>query len=324
MKITDPKDFSIVDGQCVTDAPAVFEPSGQKINPAFLYLLTLGTKQSRAKMCQTLNRFSRLFGYASLEDFPWERLQPVHLTTVKSRMELQGRSPATINHLLCALRGVAHQAWGEELITDHEEKVISAVKGSRGLRLGKGRALSSLETSRLVSVCDSQMTAAGIRDAAILAIGIGCGLRRNEIATLRLDSIRSDDTLCIIGKGNRERKVFPPEAVRARLREWLGIRGTDGCPFVFVAVLKGGHVCPESPLSSMAVWKIIERRARQINIAHFSPHDLRRTFATRMLDLGADLDTIKEAMGHSSVTTTQRYVKNTDERVRRYASAITI
>ena len=114
MKITDPKDFSIVDAGPASNAPSVFDPGRQKINPAVLYLLTLGTKQSRAKMRQTLNRFSRLFGYASLEDFPWERLQPVHLTTVKSQMELQGRAPATINHLLCALRGVAHQAWGEE------------------------------------------------------------------------------------------------------------------------------------------------------------------------------------------------------------------
>lgn len=324
MKITDPKDFSIVDEQGVTDAPAVFEPSGQKINPAILYLLTLGTKQSRAKMRQTLNRFSRLFGYASLEDFPWEQLQPVHLTTVKSRMELQGRSPATINHLLCALRGVAHQAWGEELITDHEEKVISAVKGSHGLRLGAGRALNSLETSLLVANCDNRGDPAGIRDAAILAIGIGCGLRRNEIATLQLESIRSDGTFSVIGKGNRERRIFPPEAVAARLAEWLRIRGTGGCGNVFVAVLKGGRVCTDIPLSSMAIWKVIERRAREVNIAHFSPHDLRRTFATRMLDLGADLDTIKEAMGHSSVTTTQRYVKNTDERVRRYASRIAI
>lgn len=323
MEVLDSKDFSIVEA-AAGNAPADRQPGRQKINPAILYLLTLGSTQSRLKMRRTLNRFARMFGFDSLEDFPWEQLRSHHLTAAKSQLELQGRAPATVNHLLCALRGVAHQAWGEELISDHDEKVISAVKGSHGLRLGAGRALNSLETSRLVSNCDNRGDPAGIRDAAILAIGIGCGLRRNEIATLQLESIRSDGTFSVIGKGNRERRIFPPEAVAARLAEWLRIRGTGGCGNVFVAVLKGGRVCADMPLSSMAIWKVIERRAREVNIAHFSPHDLRRTFATRMLDLGADLDTIKEAMGHSSVTTTQRYVKNTDERVRRYASRIAI
>jgi len=295
------------------------------VNPAVLYLLTLGSSQSRAKMRSILNRFARSFGFASLDDFPWCNLRSSHLVTIKSELERQGRSPATVNLILCALRGVARQAWNEELLSDHDEQVIVSVKGSRGSRLGKGRALSSLETSRLVSNCDNSGTASGVRDAAIIALGIGCGLRRNEIASMRLSQVRVEDrSISILGKGNKERRVFPPEAAWARLEEWLRLRGMDCGTTVFCVVRTHAHIHADKPLSTMSVWKIMRRRATQSGVSHFTPHDLRRTFATRMLDVGADLDTIKEAMGHSSVQTTQRYVQNKEDRVRRFASRVAI
>lgn len=308
------------------DSTAIVEHGGAPIiNPAVMYILSLNTEQSRARMTSLLNRFAKMFGYPSLQEFPWMNLRVAHMTAIKARLQQQGRAPATINLILCALRGVARQAWNEQLLSDHDKDVIKSTPGVHGERLGKGRSLSASETAQLIRNCLDSVSVAGKRDAAIISLGLGTGLRRNEIAHLRLDGINYPDrSLRIIGKGNKERKVFPPELAWESLVDWIGVRGKEGCPFVFTVIHRSSKIQIDHSLSTMAVWKIIRKRGEELGLDHFTPHDLRRTFATRMLDLGADLDTIREAMGHNSVQTTQRYVKNAEERVRRYATRMTI
>ena len=305
-------------GLVVQDKPPV-------INPAVMYILSLNTEQSRSRMTRVLNRVALMFGFKSLHEFPWTNLRVAHLTAIKVKLQQEGRSPATINMILCALRGVARQAWNEQLISDHDEKVIKSTPGVHGERIGKGRSLTADETALLIRNCAESDTPAGKRDAAIIALGLGTGLRRNEIAHLRLDCIDVPDrSIRVLGKGNKERKVFPPEAAWNALENWIAIRGTEGCPFVFTAIHRSNKIRVDHSLSTMAVWQIICKRGSALGLNHFTPHDLRRTFATRMLDLGADLDTIREAMGHNSVQTTQRYVKNAEQRVRRYASRMSV
>ncbi|WP_251569395.1 site-specific integrase [Parasutterella muris] len=77
-------------------------------------------------------------------------------------------------------------------------------------------------------------------------------------------------------------------------------------------------------MSPMAIFKMIEKRAKAAGIEKFTPHGLRRTFATRMLDVGADISIVKEAMGHSSINTSQRYDRRGFDKVRDYIRAIAI
>ena len=77
-------------------------------------------------------------------------------------------------------------------------------------------------------------------------------------------------------------------------------------------------------MSPMAIFKMIEKRAKAAGIEKFTPHDLRRTFATRMLDVGADISIVKETMGYSSINTTQRYDRRGFDKVRDYIRAIAI
>jgi len=312
--------ISLEDNACliVQDRPPV-------INPAVMYILSLNTEQSRARMTRVLNRFALMFGFRSLHEFPWASLRVAHLTAIKVKLQQQGRSPATINMILSALRGVARQAWNEQLLSDHDEKVIKSTPGVRGDRIGKGRSLSPDESRQLFRACVECDSVSGSRDAAIIALGLGTGLRRNEIAHLRLDGIDlTNHSIRVLGKGNKERKVFPPDSAWDALQNWISLRGTAGCPFVFTAIHRSNKIRVDHSLSTMAVWQIICKRGSALGLNHFTPHDLRRTFATRMLDLGADLDTIREAMGHNSVQTTQRYVKNAEERVRRYSAKMTL
>ena len=294
--------------------------SNANINPASAYLLTLGTNQSRLRMKKVLDRAAQIFGFNSYDVFPWAQLRHSHLLALKAKFEHEQYSPNTTNLYLCALRGVAHQAWAMGLISDHDDRVISSVKGSRGSRAPRGRALEVSETKRLIETCANLDSIIGIRDAAIFALGAGCGLRRNEIATARLaDYDQSEGVLYITGKGNKEREVYPPPSVENRLKNWLDVRSGLGGETLFCVVRRGGKIHPESALTADAVYKVLLRRARSAGITKFTPHDLRRTFATRLLEKGVDLNTVKTAMGHSNVQTTQRYDKRDSKRLKKIA-----
>lgn len=284
---------------------------------------TLGTDLSRQRMRKILDRTAAIFGFPSMKEFPWAQLRHSHLLGLKAKFEHEGYSPNTTNLYLCALRGVAHQAWSMGLISDHDERVIASVKRSRGSRAPRGRALPKSETELLIESCAKLNSAIGVRDAAIFALGVGCGLRRNEIATAKLaDYHPEDDILFITGKGNKEREVYPPPSVARRLADWLSVRnGQDGST-LFCVVRRGGHIHADKPLTADAVYKILLRRAKAANVDNFTPHDLRRTFATRLLEKGADLNLVKIAMGHSSVQTTQRYDKRGNDAVKKLLSSI--
>ena len=134
----------------------------------------------------------------------------------------------------------------------------------------------------------------------------------------------SDQKITAIGKGNKQRLVTATEIVFIRLQKWLEVRGKEGCPELFVCIGKHGDIRHEQKMSPMAIFKMIEKRAKAAGIEKFTPHDLRRTFATRMLDVGADISIVKEAMGHSSINTAQRYDRRGFDKVRDYIRAIAI
>ena len=114
------------------------------------------------------------------------------------------------------------------------------------------------------------------------------------------------------------------EIVFIRLKEWIKIRGREGCPEVFVRIGKHGDLRLNQKLSPMAIFKMLQKRANAVGLEKFTPHDLRRTFATRMLDVGADISIVKEAMGHSSINTTQRYDRRGIEKIKEFVRSISV
>lgn len=294
------------------------------INPAQTYLLSLGTDQSRRQMRRVLDRAARFFGYRDIFDCQWAKMRSVHLLTYKAKLEHERKSPNTINSAIFALKGVARAAWGEQLISDHENAVIQAVKGSRGRRdnRGAGRALQDSETDKLLSGCD-EATNAGRRDALIIALGVTAGLRRAEIAGILIDDIReADHKINIIGKGNKLRSIYVIDEVWDLLEKWLEVRGSRGIKELFCCIRRGDHIDFETPITGSAVYRILMRRAQTAGVAAFTPHDLRRTFATNLFEAGADVNIVCKAMGHASIATTQRYDKRTDAEVVRYAQRL--
>ena len=285
----------------------------ETFNPAQAYVLTLGAGQSRNKVVRILNSIARDFGHDSLNDCPWERMTYDALLAFRTRQIDKGLSPATVNLQICTLRMVAKQAWLKGMMSIQTYSAIREVKGVRGTRVSRGRALNTRETGKLIAASELKATAIGIRDAAIFALAIGCGMRRAEIATLQLSSINHQTrTITILGKGNKERVVAPSTDAWERLKDWLEVRGEEGCGNVFVAVKKGNNIQPYWPLTTSAIYQLLQARAIEAHITAFTPHDLRRTFATFLEAAATDIYTVRQAMGHASVITTQRYDKRAE------------
>jgi site-specific recombinase XerD len=168
----------------------------------------------------------------------------------------------------------------------------------------------------MFSVYDPR-TPSGARDAALLAVAYGGGLRRHEVVGLDFaDYDRRSGTLIVRGKGAKERKGFVTNGARNALENWLAMRGDSTGP-MFVPIGKGGRMHLRR-LSDQAVYTILRRLAVRARVDKFSPHDLRRSFVGDLLDAGADVVTVQGLAGHASVTTTARYDRR-GERTRRRA-----
>jgi site-specific recombinase XerD len=195
----------------------------------------------------------------------------------------------------------------------------SDVPPVRGTRIPKGRALSRGELRALFEACDP-CTNSGARDAALLALLYGAGLRRAEAIALDLSDFDAvAGTLVVRGKGNKERTAYVTNGSREALDAWLSRRGQDVGP-LFLPVNKADRI-ERRRLSDQTVAAITHRVAKRAAIQSFSPHDMRRSFIGDALDAGADLPTVQGLAGHASPTTTSRYDRR-GERVRRQAAEL--
>jgi len=166
---------------------------------------------------------------------------------------------------------------------------------------------------------------ARIRDRAIVELLYGAGIRVGELVALDVRDVdlqRGD--VRVLGKGGKERVVPLPAAARAALAAWLDERrrpGVLGEP-LFVSVRRLRSADPRR-LGARDVRRVLERRARSGGLYdHVHPHKLRHSYATHLLDMGADLREIQELLGHASLSTTQKYTAVSVEHLRQvYDSA---
>ncbi len=286
------------------------------VNPARAYLLSLNSPRSRQTMASFLGIVARMLGAASPDLCNWGSLRRHHVMGIIELLRDTGRATATVNTYLSALKGVAKEAWMLRLMDVESFQHIRAVRNLRGSRLPAGRALPPDEIRALFAVCDADRSSLGPRDAAMLAVLLGCGLRRSEVVGLDLgDVVTSEQALRVLGKGNKERLAYMPAGTWERLHFWLD-QVRSGVPGPLFSRIRRFDTLTDERLTDQAVYHILQVRQGQAGIEKCAPHDLRRTFATAMLDNGEDLITVRDAMGHASVTTTQQYDRRGEERLK--------
>ena len=176
------------------------------------------------------------------------------------------------------------------------------------------RFLSSDEVVRLLDAPDIS-TVLGLRDKAMLEVLYATGLRVTELVTLDLANLNLDlGFLTVFGKGGKERAVPLGNSAVDWTRRYLSIRrkllgGNQTVSSLFVG--EGGKA-----LSRQAFWKLIVSYGERVGIGHITPHLMRHSFATHLLENGADLRSVQMMLGHSDISTTQIYTHITTERLR--------
>jgi integrase len=273
---------------------------------------------SRHTMAHALTTIARLIVEgADPARFPWWRLRYQHTQRVRSLLA-ERYAPAMINKMLTALRRVLTECRRLRLMTVEQCAEACDLRAVKGSRVRKGRALERGEVAALRAACGSK--AIGYRNAAVLALLAGGGFRRTELVHLdaeKFDLARAQAR--VIGKGNKERVVPLPRESVETLKLWLDRRPKGPGP-LFYPMTKGGDVIKRR-MSSQNVLAILRSVGARAGVDAFSPHDLRRTFITWLLDAGADIAAVANIVGHESVDTTRKYDKR-DERAARAAVSL--
>jgi site-specific recombinase XerD len=303
------------------DGLVTLAPRPPDRHPATVYLARLAPG-SRRTMRAALETIAQLLtgGQATAASLAWGALRYQHTAAVRAVLA-ERYAPATANKLLAALRGVLHEAWRLGDLEAEAYQRAADLPAVRGERLPQGRALAMGELRALFQVCQVDRTPAGARDAALLAVLYGSGLRRAEVVALELADYDRDAGALTIrrGKGRKDRLSYVTEGSARALAAWLAVRGPEPGPLLY-PVTKGGRLVRRR-LTDQAVLWVLRKRAAEATVAHFSPHDLRRTFISLLLDAGADLATVQRLAGHANVQTTARYDRR-GEAAKRQAVAL--
>lgn len=275
-------------------------------NPALVYLSSLAPSGRRA-MAGRLRQVATLLGHDALETVPWHLLRYQHVAALRTLLQERGQAPATVNLTLSALRGVARAAFNLEIISAEDYQRIRSVPSVRGSRLPAGRQVSQGELAALMDACARDDGPAGVRDAAMICLMYAAGgLRRAEVVGLdRADYDPETGALRVRGKGAKERLVYVDNGPEDALKDWLVIRGDDEGP-LFLPINKGGAL-QWRRMTDQAVYNLLRKRAGEAVVESLSPHDLRRSFISDLLDAGADISVASQLAGHASVQTTARY-----------------
>ncbi len=226
-----------------------------------------------------------------------------------AEMREAGLSPATINQKLSAIRKLALEAADNGAIDTQIANGIKAVKGIRQEGTRTGNWLTKQNAQKMLNAPDTGKLK-GLRDRAILAVLIGCGLRRAEAVNLTFDHIQQRDgrwvLVDLIGKRNKVRSVPMPNWSKKAIDEYGSVAGvTDGA--LFRPVNKGGRITGER-MTEQAIYNIVSEYAESLGQGEITPHDLRRTFAKLARKGGSGLDQIQLSLGHGSIQTTERYL----------------
>lgn len=251
---------------------------------------------------------------ADAASYPWEQLSFAAVAKVRAALLDDGYAVSSVNMALSALRGIAQTAFNLSCLEADTLARIRAVKRVNGDNQRKGRALSREEVRALVQAAKRHpQRIRCCRDTAIVMTLCGAGLRAGELVSLERRDYNNGILTVRQGKGRKYREIHVAAAVDKAIRAWIKASGAkEAGDALFNRIQRNGRVASQ-PLTTTGLTGILEQLQHDAGIARFTPHDMRRTFITRLLEQGVDINTVRQLAGHSDISTTTRYDHRGDE-----------
>lgn len=246
------------------------------------------------------------------KEFEIDELQAVQSAMIKSwimEMVTTGLTPRSINRKVSTLKTFFRFLKSEGVIDNNPASSIHTLK--IGLRLPVYVEKEKLNSFLNLQAEDDDFVAN--RDKLIIDLLYSTGIRRSELIGLTNDSIDfSGKMLKVLGKGNKERLIPLTSKMLVNIEHYINHKKErfPDAEFAFIITDNGAKAYPEF------IYRIVNKQLADLTSAKKSPHVLRHTFATHMLNNGANLNTLKEILGHSSLSATQVYTHNTIEQLK--------
>jgi integrase len=305
----------------------IISPRIKPKTPAEVYINKLQKETSRKVQRYDLDTLARRLG--AMDDFSFARPDPedrdtlmdadtfrwealrYENTTLLQTLLLQFYKPRTAARIMCAVRGVLKSARRLHLMSaeDYEEAVdLDSIKLGKSVT---GRALIFEEIAALLKTCRTGPPLRGVRDAAIIILMAGCGLRENEVTRASLsDYNQKTGELLVHGKGGGKdgklRPAYLTNGTRDAMDIWLSKRGDQPGP-LFTTIFKSDELTLNK-MSNQSLYQMLLARGEKARVERFTPHDLRRTFITIMSKM-TDLKTLADLVGHEKIETTASYIR---------------
>lgn len=242
----------------------------------------------------------------------WDTLTPDLLEQFVAMLQNHHYSDATVSRKIAVVRSLINFLFAEGLVKPDLVDWLRQPKVSKRLP----RTLSLEEVTQMLDLAAAEQTPLGLRDQALLELLYATGMRASEIIGLRVEDVDlAGGGVRCLGKGGKERLIPLHQTMQACLRRYL----QDGRPFLLrdgaertLFVNRAGQ-----PLTRQGLHFLVQNYAQAAGLGDWvSPHTLRHTFATHLLDGGAELTEVQQFLGHASIATTQIYTEVSSRRRR--------
>ena len=289
-------------------------------DPVRVFLASYSSPKSRSVMLQGLERIA-MVTQVPVASMAWPSLTWAHTSAIHARLgERYTRN--TVRVTLAALTRVLEVCCNLGLMTREAFVTATAYGKRRGSILeDPGRALTGAEVLKLVAWTRAQRGPYGAFLRALFGVALGGGLRAEELCTIEAGGFTRDATgdarVYVVGKGAKHSEVLLGGPEAREVDGWLRVRAVlePTCSRLFVRVGKHGQLTRDEPMDHTILYRLCEEVSRSSGVAAFAPHDLRRTFATRLFEAGHSDSVVQKLMRHASADTTRRYDRRTRETI---------
>lgn len=285
-------------------------PEVSGASPMAVYLARLAPSGRRG-MAHALEVVAGLLSGEELraDRFPWHRLRGEHTQALRPLLAAR-YAPRMVNKVLAAVRGVLLVCWEGGLMGSEEYHRAKAVRNVAPGSVLAGRRIPAGELRALVAACGGGLV--GARDAALLALLYAGGLRRSEAVGVDLEHLDHVSGRLVVraAKGGHHREVYLCAGALDAVRAWVALRGETPGPLL--CSVKDGRL-EVRRLTDLSVYLRVERLATLAGVPGVTPHDLRRSCVSDLLDAGVDLATVQRMAGHASASTTAGYDRRGQE-----------